>query len=42
LNAYKGQTIRIRFANFNTGGATQDPGLNTYTYLDDIAVEGGR
>lgn len=39
LSAYKGQTIRIRFANFNTGGATQDPGLNTYTYLDDIAVE---
>jgi hypothetical protein len=44
LSAYKGQTIRIRFANFNTSGAPKDPdpGLNTYTYLDDIAVEGGR
>jgi hypothetical protein len=40
LDAYAGQTIRIRFANFNTPGATSDPGLNTYTYLDDVVIEG--
>jgi len=40
LSAYAGQTIRIYFANFNTPGATGDPGLNTYTYLDDVAIEG--
>ncbi|MCP4542053.1 MAG: fibronectin type III domain-containing protein [Chloroflexi bacterium] len=39
LSAYRGQTIRIRFANFNTGGPTNDPTYNTYTYLDDIAIE---
>ncbi len=38
LSAYAGQTIRITFANFNTPGTTGDPGLNTYTYLDDVAV----
>jgi hypothetical protein len=41
LSAYRGQTIRVRFANFNTGGSTNDPGLNTYTYVDDVMVEGG-
>jgi uncharacterized repeat protein (TIGR01451 family) len=40
LSAYKGQTVRIRFANFNTGGVTNDPRFNTYTYLDDITVDG--
>ena len=39
LSAYRGQTVRIRFANFNTGGPTNDPTYNTYTYLDDIAVK---
>ena len=38
LSGYTGQTIRIAFANFNTPGATGDPGLNTYTYLDDVVV----
>ena len=41
LSTYGGQTVRIRFANFNTGGATNDPRFNTYTYLDDITVDGG-
>jgi hypothetical protein len=39
LSAYCGQTVRIRFANHNTGGRTDDPRFNTYTYLDDIAVQ---
>jgi hypothetical protein len=40
LSAYAGQTIRIQFASFNTPGETEDPGLNTYTYLDDVAIVG--
>ncbi len=39
LDVYRGRTIRVRFANFNTGGPTDDPRFNTYTYLDDITVE---
>lgn len=39
LAAYRGQTIRVHFANLNTGGPTDDPSFNTYTYLDDIAVK---
>ena len=38
LAAYRGQTIQVHFANFNTGGPTNDPTFNTYTYLDDITV----
>lgn len=40
LSAYAGQTVRVYFANFNTLGATNDPDLNTYTYLDEITVGG--
>jgi hypothetical protein len=40
LSKYAGDTIRIHFANFNTGGTTNDPELNTYTYLDEVSIAG--
>jgi len=35
LRPYAGQTIRIRFANWNRS----DPFYNTWTYLDDVQIE---
>jgi uncharacterized repeat protein (TIGR01451 family) len=40
LSDYEGETIRIRFASFNTPGNSDDPGLNTYTFVDDVSLEG--
>ena len=42
LGVYRGQTVRVRFANLNAGGGcTNEPTdlhFNTYTYLGDITI----